>query len=494
MKVTFMAEAVGLGLLAGAPVHAQHQGHDNHIITPASDRPATHPPIAVVTEQPKLDGAGNAGALQPAQPVGAPTAQQISHHLSGVTDGGRSPQSEPGLPGTGHHSTGGHMMSGALGPYPNSREASGTAWQPDTSLHPGISMSAGRWMLMGHALLNGVYDWQGGPRGDEKLFASGMLMGMAQRRFRDGSALQFRAMLSPDPLMGKRGYPLHLASGETANGKDPLIDRQHPHDLFMELSASYSLKLSKKASLFVYGGLPGEPAFGPPAFMHRVSIMDSPEAPITHHWLDSTHITFGVATVGLVLDRFKIEASRFHGREPNQNRYDIETGPLDSTAVRLSFNPTPELALQASWARIKSPEQLAPKENQTRWSTSALYTRRLGPDSWFSTTFAWGRRTGEHRSFNAFALESAVGVETWTLFGRFENTANNELLLVNGDHGPTFNVGKVALGFVRDFRVLDHVKFGVGGLASFNFVPRGLDAFYAGDSNGAMAFGRIKIE
>ena len=179
-------------------------------------------------------------------------------------------------------------------------------------------------------------------------------------------------MLSPDPAMGKRGYPLLLASGETADGVTGLVDRQHPHDLFMELSASYSHPIGEGSSAFLYAGLPGEPAFGPPAFMHRLSIMDSPEAPISHHWLDSTHVSFGVVTAGLVVDGFKLEASRFNGREPDQHRWDIETGPLDSTSLRLSWNPTPNLALQASWAHLASPEQLAPGENRSEEQTSEL--------------------------------------------------------------------------------------------------------------------------
>src|SRR5207302_8507819 len=113
--------------------------------------------------------------------------------------------------------------------------------------------------------------------------------------------------------------------------------------------------------------------FGPPAFMHRQSVMDSPEAPISHHWLDSTHITFGVVTAGFIHDRFKIEASRFRGREPDQHRYNIETGALDSTAVRLSWNPNRNWALQVSWADVKSPEQLEPDQNIRRWSASAIY-------------------------------------------------------------------------------------------------------------------------
>jgi hypothetical protein len=443
MKSLLLASAVGAALGTPGPAFAQHHGHHS-------------PPAAKAA---------------PAQ----------------------TPAPEAGMDHQNHGNIG-HQMTGALGPHPMTREASGTAWQPDASRHPGIHIAAGDWTLMGHAVLNGVYDWQEGPRGGEKAFVSGMVMGMARRDFSNGNRLQLRAMLSPEPFMGKSGYPLLLASGETANGVDPLIDRQHPHDFFMELSASYSLRLSEKGSLFLYGGLPGEPAFGPPAFMHRMSIMDSPEAPISHHWLDSTHITFGVVTAGVVYDGFKLEASRFRGREPDEHRFNIEAGPLDSTAVRLSWNPARELSLQGSWARLKSPEKLEPDENQTRWSASAIYTREIGDHGWWSTTLAWGRRSSDHEDLDAWVLESAVGFNQWTVFGRAERTENNELTTVGDHHGPTYDVGKASVGAVRDFTLSKHLKFGVGALYALNFVPAPLKSPYGGDPNGAMAFVRLKIE
>jgi hypothetical protein len=384
-------------------------------------------------------------------------------------------------------------MTGALGPYPMTREASGTAWQPDASPHGGLHFETGGWTLMGHASLHGVYDWQEGPRGDEKAFVTGMAMGMARRPLGPGT-LQLRAGLSPEPFMGRRGYPLLLAAGETANGVDTLVDRQHPHELFMELSASYSVPLSAGASLFLYGGLPGEPAFGPPTFIHRLSAMDSPEAPITHHWLDSTHIVFGVLTAGLIVGDAKLEASRFNGREPNQRRFDIETGPLDSTAVRASWNPARTLSLQASWTRLIAPEQLEPDENEIRWSASAIHTRTLGDKGWWSTTAAWGRRKKEHDELDAFILESAVGMGRWTLFGRAERIETDELSQVGGHHGPVHDVAKASFGAIRDFAVGRNVKLGVGGLYAFNFVPRALEASYAGDPDGAMLFLRLKID
>lgn len=387
--------------------------------------------------------------------------------------------------GSGHHMSG---MTGALGGYRMTREASGTAWQPDTSTHTGLHTMLGDWSLMAHGELNLVADWQEGPRGDSKTFVSGMLMGIARRPVGDGT-LQFKAMVSPDPIMGKRGYPLLLASGETADGIEHLTDRQHPHDFVMELSASISQPIGKNASLFLYGGLPGEPAFGPPAFMHRQSISASPEAPISHHWLDSTHISFGVLTAGLVVGDAKFEVSRFNGREPDQHRWNIETGPLDSTAVRVSVNPTRTLALQASWGRFKEPEQLEPGVNQKRLSASGIFTLPL-ENGWWSTTLAWGRKVFEGHKDDAWALESSFAWKDWTAFGRIEQAENRELL----DDHQAYKVAKASIGLLRDFRIASHLKVGVGGLYAFNFVPDAIKPLYGGNPNGAMAFMRLKID
>jgi hypothetical protein len=391
----------------------------------------------------------------------------------------------------------GHMMLGALGSYSMSRDASGTSWQPDSSTHGGVQGMVGDWMLMGHALLNGVYDWQQGPRGDSDVFTSGMLMGMAARHFDSGDTLQFRAMLSPEPLMGKSGYPLLLATGETANGTTPLVDRQHPHDLFMELSGTYSHALTPQDSVFLYAGLPGEPAFGPPAFMHRQSILDSPEAPISHHWLDSMHITYGVVTAGVVHDTWKLEASRFRGREPDQFRYNIETGALDSSSVRLSWNPAHEWSLQASWAHQVSPEQLEPAKNENRLSGSAIYTHQIGEQSWWSTTAVWGRRrsTGD-AALDAYVLESALQpAERWTVFVRAEREKNDELIVLGPLQGTAYTVGKTSIGAVRYLALTDQVSIGIGALYAFNFVPGALAPLYGrSDPQGSMLFLRLRIE
>jgi len=385
-----------------------------------------------------------------------------------------------------------HTMRGFLGPYPIQREGSGTSWLPDTTPHFGVHATYGDWQTMYHGLFNAVYDHQGGPRGADKTFVSGMFMGMAQRPLGDGT-FGLKAMLSADPFMGANGYPLLFATGETADGRTHLIDRQHPHELFMELATTYRYDFSKNSSFYLYAGLPGEPALGPSAFMHRTSGMDIPEAPITHHWLDSTHIIFGVLTAGVVLDTWKIEASAFRGREPDQYRYDIEAPKLDSYSARISWNPIRELSLQVSWGHLKSPEQLEPDKNEDRFTVSAIYTQPFGKDNVWSTMVAWGRKTMKPGdTLDGFILETAaIFQKKYTVFARAERVQENELL--DFEPAPTFTVNKLTVGGIYDFFRTDHAKFGVGGLVSFYGVPDGLKSVY-GDPTSAMAFVRLKIE
>ena len=423
--------------------------------------------------------------------LATPAAAQMN--MPGMTPPPSQGRAIPSEPITTHHSRMDHMAgTGALGPYAMARESSGTAWQPDASEHTGLHLISGEWTLMAHGVLNLVFDSQSGPRGGDKAFASGMLMGMARRPLGNGT-LQLKAMVSPDPIMGRRGYPLLLASGETANGRDRLIDRQHPHDFLMELSASVSQEIGSRRSLFIYAGLPGEPAFGPPALMHRESIMDSPEAPISHHWLDSTHISYGVVTAGIVLDSVKLEVSRFNAREPDQHRWNIETGRLDSTALRLSWNPTSELALQGSWARFKDPEQLEPGVDQKRLSASLLYARKLAPGWKLAGTLAWGRKRQQGHDDDAYVAEASLKHTGWTLFGRGEMTENRELTDVQDR--PAYPVGKVSIGAVRDFRIAPDWSIGAGGLFAVNFVPDALTSVYGGHNPiGGMAFVRLKLD
>lgn len=385
-------------------------------------------------------------------------------------------------------------MSGALGGYPMSREASGTSWQPEAAPMEGIMDMDGDWMTMLHGYAVQVHDRQGGPRGGDEDFAESMFMLMAQRSFGQDT-LGLRAMLSLDPLMGPAGYPLLLQTGETADGVTRLVDRQHPHDLFMELSASWSHSFDGRHSLFLYGGLPGEPALGPPAFMHRASGMDIPEAPISHHWLDSTHVTFGVATAGYVWDSFKLEASTFHGREPDQSRWNIESGRLDSASMRITWNPDAQWSLQASRGYIHSPEELDPNVDQRRSTVSAMYERPLDWGRW-SSTLAWGQNDDRpgHRLDAWLAESELVFDHVHTVFARLERVQEDELSdapspLAFGVVG----VAKLSTGYIHDWDVAPHLVFGVGGLVSLYSLPAAVDAAY-GSPRSYMLFLRLKLE
>ncbi len=385
------------------------------------------------------------------------------------------------------------QLRGALGDYSMMRDASGTAWLPDSSVMEGIHGIAGDWATMLHGYASLIYDHQGGPRGADKTFSESMLMGMAQRMLGSGT-LTLRGMISLDPLMGKNGYPLLLQTGETADGVTPLIDRQHPHDLFMELAGIYSVPVASDASAFLYLGYPGEPALGPPAFMHRFSGMESPEAPISHHWLDSTHITYGVVTAGLAYRGWKLEGSIFNGREPDQQRWDFDPLRLDSASARASWNPNENLAFQVSYGFIKSPEQLEPDVDQHRVTASAIYNKKLEHGNW-QTTLAWGQNNNQPgKTLNAYLLESAIGWYRHTVFARAENTEKDELFAA-GDplQGRKFDVSKFSVGYIYDVPVGEHLSLGLGALGSLYGLPSALEPAYGSSPSSYMVFTRVKL-
>jgi hypothetical protein len=257
-------------------------------------------------------------------------------------------------------------------------------------------------MLMLHGGIFPRYTNVSSRRGDDRIDAPNWIMAMYSHPFSESTQIGGRLMMSLDPLTEQgRGYPLLFQSGESWHDM-PLHDRQHPHDLFDELSISLSQKLpvngqsGSDLSAFLYFGYPGEPALGPPTFMHRLSAMDNPDAPIGHHWQDSTHITFGVATAGLQWRDVKIEGSVFTGREPDEDRYDFDRPRFDSYSGRISWNPTRDLALQVSHGYIKSPEALEPDLKQHRTTASVIYNRWLGHDTNWSdrmTTRAKAKRS-----------------------------------------------------------------------------------------------------
>jgi len=392
-----------------------------------------------------------------------------------------------------------HTMVGLLGPS-MPREASGTAWQPDSTPmpYPMIHIMQDGWMIMGHGDAYLIYDHAGGDRGGDKTISTNMFMIMARKQIGVG-VLGLRGMVSLEPTtIGRSGYPLLLQTGETADGHTPLIDRQHPHDLFMELAGSYSLPVRENDRLFVYLGLPGEPALGPATFMHRFSGMDNPEAPITHHWLDSTHITFGVATLGYVInDWVKVEGSILTGREPDQSRWDIETPKMDSQSARVTVNPMRDLSLQVSYGHLNSPEQLEPDVDQNRMTASISYNRRLDGDgrSNWQTTFAWGRDNNDPgHTLDAFLIESAVNFEhAHTIFTRFERVQKDELFEAGEPlAGSVFWVNKLSVGYIYDFPETHQVQLGLGAVGSIHFLPGELEDVYGTNPTSFMLFGRLR--
>ena len=387
----------------------------------------------------------------------------------------------------------GGMMAGALGNYTMMRDASGTSWQPDSTPMQGFNTTLDGWSAMVHGFITGVYDDQTGPRGDTKPFSESMLMGMAQNQLGPGT-LTLHAMFSLDPFMGKSGYPLLLQTGETADGVHPLVDRQHPHDFVMELAGIYSVPITSHASTYVYLGYPGEPALGPTTFMHRLSGEDDPAAPITHHWLDSTHVTFGVVTAGFVYDDWKLEGSLFNGREPDQFRWDFDSLRLDSGSARLTWNPVPNWSAQVSYGFIKSPEQLEPDINQHRLTASATYNLPLANGNW-QTTFAWGRNIEQPGpTLDGLLLESAVTWQRHTVFARAENVEKNELFQPPSPlAGDIFRVSELSLGYVYDLPVFEHVAAGIGIAGTIDILPSAIAPAY-GSNNPAsfMAFVRLK--
>ncbi len=385
-------------------------------------------------------------------------------------------------------------MSGLYGTYDMSQDSSGTSWQPESTAMGGRHTMSGSWMTMWHGIANLVYDDQGGPRGDTKTFANSMLMFMGRRELPVG-ALGVRMMVSADPLMGSNGYPLLFQTGETADGRNPLIDRQHPHNFLMEAAVSYAQTLAPDSSVFVYTGLAGEPALGPPTFMHRFSGVDNPVAPLGHHWLDSTHITYGVITAGYVWNAVKVEASAFNGREPDQNRYRVELRGLDSWSTRLSVNPTPDLSLQVSYGRLASPEQLQPEVAVRRTTASVLYNRRAKDVVW-QTTAAFGRNEREHAtSSDAWLLESAVVVsDVHTVFGRAEHVTKDELFTPElSASTQAYNVDSLSLGYIYDFSRWHRARFGVGGSVTAYRYPSALNSVYGSGPLSTLAFLRIKL-
>ena len=393
----------------------------------------------------------------------------------------------------------GMQMGGALG-ISMDRMGSGTTWIPDAVPLPSRHFAAGRWMVMLHGFVFGQYDWQDGPRGDEQ-FGSlnwGMLMGS---RPLAGGTLQLRAMLSLDPAtVGGRGYPMLIQTGESHRG-EPLHDRQHPHDFFMEVAALYERAVSTDAAVSLYVAPSGEPALGPVAFMHRPSAMDDPFAPLGHHWQDATHISFGVITAGVFGRRWKLEASVFNGREPDDRRWNFDPLRLDSYSGRITVNPNEHWSLTTGYGYLESPELLEPDESMRRLVASVLHATRVGTEGQWASALVFGANDpeGHPRSSSVLAESEMILGGRHTILARAEWVQKNgaELVLdgppTNLDPDELFDVGAVSLGYIREVGRIRGVTIGIGGRGTVSFVPGELEGAYGSKTPvGGVVFVRIR--
>lgn len=383
---------------------------------------------------------------------------------------------------------------------PMNRNGSGTGWLPDNSPMYGKMLHSNKWMFMLHGNVFVRYNSQDifndGRRGGSKVDAPNWLMAMGQRQVGRKGLFHFNVMLSLDAaIAGGEGYPLLFQTGETWQGR-PLVDRQHPHDLFSELSVSYAYAISKKADVFVYLGYPGEPALGSVAFMHRPSALTNPDAPLSHHWNDGTHITFGVATAGLRYGKFKIEASSFTGHEPDEVRWDFDEPKFDSWSGRLSFNPDKHWALQVSHGFVKSPEALHPFEDVNRTTASAVYSYSFSKNKLFNATVLWGlNRTKGHRDENAALLDASLALNKLNIYTRYEwvQKSDEELAIYPPWYGwdNIYEVHAITLGAAYDVAHIGCLRFAAGVQASLFAPPRELQSLYGTTPKAGEVYVRI---
>ena len=367
---------------------------------------------------------------------------------------------------------------------PMNRNSSGTSWLPDSTPMYGYMFHAREWMFMAHGNLFIRYNKQDvgnkGTRGADKWDAPNWFMFMGQRQAGHRGLFHFNTMFSLDNLFGGDGYPLLFQTGETWGG-EPLVDRQHPHDLFSELSVSYAHAFNMNTDVFIYLGYPGEPALGSGAFMHRVSSLYNPDAPLSHHWNDGTHITFGVATLGFRYKDWKLEASSFKGREPDENRYNLDRLYLDSYSGRLSYNPTANWALQISRAFVKSPEILHPEENIHRTTASAIYSLPLGDERFFNAVALWGlNAVPNHTQEHTILSEASMAYRKWTIYGRYEwvQKSAEELVLDSFEPETIFWINALTLGSSFNVVYSQSLNLALGAQASFFYADERLDSIY----------------
>jgi hypothetical protein len=360
---------------------------------------------------------------------------------------------------------------------PSPHDGSGTAWEPASVPEHEWMLMRGGWELMAHGVIFVDYNYQGGPRGEGKAESVNWGMLMEQHKLGRGTIL-FRQMFSAESLTSPHpGFPELFQTGETYHG-EPLVDHQHSHNVFAELSAYYTLPLSQKISWELYGGPSAEPALGPVVYLHRTSAAELPLAPLGHHLQDSTHTSFGVVTTGFTLDRFKLEGSAFNGHEPNEERWSIQPAALDSWSARASVAPNRNWTAQYSVGHLDHPEALEPW-NQWRETASVEYNRPLAWGNW-ATSAVWGRvrEIGPETVLNGYLLESTLNFRKRNYaYTRMELVDKNELFPQAATH-PAYRIGAYTFGGTRDLVHNHEWQLGFGGDVTIYSKPAVLDAAY----------------
>jgi hypothetical protein len=376
-----------------------------------------------------------------------------------------------------------HGEPAAPGPEPlsltHSREGSGTSWMPDSSPVFAHHFMAGDWMLMLHYAATLGYDDQWSDRGSRRFTSTNWGMGMASHPLLGGQ-LTLRTMLSAEAATaaGELQLPLLLQSGETYGGQ-PLHDRQHPHDLFMEVAAIYRRPVADVFGIELYGALSGEPALGPTAFMHRPSAMNNPFPPIGHHWQDSTHISFGVLTAGVYNQWLKLEGSIFHGREPDENRWDFDFGALDSWSGRISVNPTQQTSFQFSYGYVNSPEATRPEESLHRVTASGSFSAPMLSDGNLAVTALWGRNVEAGHSSDSALVEANLDLDGKNVpFVRVEYVQKlGHDLVLPGDPDAKYDVFQGSFGYLHRFTGGPVVPV-IGASVDIGLVPGSIESQY----------------
>jgi hypothetical protein len=380
--------------------------------------------------------------------------------------------------------------------------ASGTSVNPESWPMPMIMTHLGSWntMFMGDAFI--IDTQQSGPRGGDKLYSTNVFMVAAEHRAGKNGAFQMDLMLSLEPAtVTDRRYPLLFQTGETAFGQ-AIVDGQHPHNLIMGLGFHYVLQFAPHTTLELYAAPVGDPALGPVAYPHRASASELPEAPLSHHWQDSTHISDDVVTVGLGYKKVKLEASGFHGAEPGENRWIIQQGAIDSWSSRLWFFPGRNWAAQVSVGRLDHPEALEPGD-QVRSTASLEYTRPMPGGSWASSLI-WGRNheTATGRNVNSYLAESVVPIRRQNFVtGRVELVDKDELfqdqpeIQENLDilYGSTFRIGEYTIGYTRDVDLFSHVETGIGANFTAYSLPDAIKPYYGNRPIGGNIYIRFRL-